>query len=215
MVRIRSLVFLLIFSLSGCVTPPLIPETLGKSELNTGNGILIGSISRAPGKWSYSDYTLYFRELGADEDSRQLVSVSHTNTLLDMGRHQFADDFESEDSSGSVFASVLKPGEYEFYQYYLYKYGGTGQIFQSAEDFSVRFTIKPGQVLYIGEFRATPLFANNLFGMSVPASVDWSLHFNMQRDLELIISKFPQMDGVEPVSLYPNGCETVYSCADR
>ena len=202
---------LALFLVCGCASAPMVPEVLSRADLSAGNGLLVGSVSRAPGIWPYTTYALYFRKVGSGADAGTTVKFSSTNSIIELGKHKFDDDYVTDESSGAIFANLLPAGEYEFYQYYLYTYGGGAETtFESKEDFSIKFTVTPGHITYIGEFRAEPLQAKNMFGIKIPDGVDWSLHNNRERDIAILIGEHPDLAGTPSDSAIDSGCASIY-----
>ena len=214
MPRKKALVVLssIVFALSACTEVPLKPDTLTQSDLSAENGVLVGAISRGPAEWLYTTYAVQFREVGTTEMPETYVQMS-SKSFFYLGDPKFDDDFASDESSGAIFAYVLPPGEYEFYQYYLHRGTGVGWVeFRSHDDFSIKFAIEPGRITYVGEFRADPVNGKNMFGIFVPAGIDLTLHNAQQRDLSILAAKYPNLDISNVILAREVECEIIYSC---
>ena len=90
---------------------------------------------------------------------------------------------------------------------------GVGSVeVRSPDDFSIKFAIEPGRITYVGEFRADPVKGENMFGISVSAGIDLTLHNAQQRDLSILAAKYPNLDVSNVILSREVECEIIYSC---
>jgi hypothetical protein len=97
-------------------------------------------------------------------------------------------------TSGVVKAVAFKPGTYELYNFFMED--GSRTQWRSRQDFALRFQVKPGEVTYLGEFRATRTRTKDL--------VDWlkgpTPYFlwadHRARDIGLAAKATPEVQGL-------------------
>jgi hypothetical protein len=88
--------------------------------------------------------------------------------------------------AGGVRTYSLQPGEYEIYNVELFSSNGLAlERFSLKKPISIPFTIKPGQTVYLGEFRAMPLEGRNFFGLPADAGVKFELSDQSARDIPI------------------------------
>lgn len=68
-------------------------------------------------------------------------------------------DFSEPSKSGEVFALKLAPGDYEIFNYTIV---GDGARHSVSEDFSIPFTIKAHETIYLGEFLGVVTHGGNI-----------------------------------------------------
>lgn len=156
---------------------------------------LVGSIgikTTGENESPHNHSTIYFRQIGNKKKASIVVSQSL----------YFPDkvDYRGPDRKGTVFALALEPGEYEFVDVSFYYNTGTLEKSYSAkEDFSLPFTIEAGRVYYMGEFLSHGRYGENIFGITVLAGGYFTHRMNRQRDLPLLLAKYPELQGREVV----------------
>ncbi|MFW5883373.1 MAG: hypothetical protein ACOCVG_03300 [Verrucomicrobiota bacterium] len=143
----------------------------------------------------YSSYGFNFRSLfDVEPQIRGDVGVGRmlfAGYLEDMS-------IEVPDGKGYVFLIPLPSGLYEFYDFHFYSAGGySSSTWSAREEFSILFTIRPGQATYVGQIQATSLFGKNIFGMVVPAGGYHEMSDQWQRDRSLLLEKYPFLTSVE------------------
>ena len=181
-----SSLLILVF-LAGCVTTSRLPETLVSNDLDN-KGLLIGSISRGEGLFSYSFYNFYLR--GLNNDVEEVARLSQ-DSLAWHAKDAFKDDFER----GGLFAISLPEGQYEFYNYELYYNNGMfDRTWRAGKDFSMPFSIKDNQITYIGEIKATAVMTEKVLGASWPKGAILSTSDQRSRDISLLKQRYPEFD---------------------
>lgn len=113
-------------------------------------GYLVVSVSASHGTQYYS-YRIKYRKKGETKDDD--VEYVQDRSIPFLHRP----DFRAKDEHGSGVVEVVKlpPGEYEFFNFNVYFANGMFQRhWWSKQDFSIPFTIKPGEATYAGCFRA-------------------------------------------------------------
>jgi len=158
---------------------------------------LVGSIgvktageNESPNSFSRID----FRQRG-DEKKATLVISQSLYFPSDM-------DYKEADREGTVFSLVLEPGEYEIVNVsFFYNNGYVEKSYSAKEDFSVPFSIEAGRVYYMGEFLAFGKYGKNIFGITIAAGGYFVHYTNYERDLPLLLTKYPELQDREIVQL--------------
>ena len=164
--------------------------------LSPGTGIIVGSVT-APMVLHYWDICLFhYRKLG-DSKSGVLESASPTANLLWMKDRPIepggtGPDPGLEQQLGRLFAVELAAGTYEIYQLDTRE---TALIHMQP----VRFEVRSGEIIYIGNLHVhyclyTPdrhAYRGRING-GIP-----SVHDEAQRDLPLLVRKFPALAGAK------------------
>lgn len=167
------------------------PVQLGGSIQATApenSGRIIGSIGRAPGRTSLSQFEIKFRPKGSnDGQSGSEIVYAHD---IGMPGGTGVDFNDRKNGAGSVFSAYLPPGEYELYGIRLFEnLGSMTTTFHTKVDFSIPFTVAKGETVYLGAFLATTTKGKNLLGMSVPSGAYFLVSNQLQRDVGLLAKK--------------------------
>src|SRR5690606_535355 len=107
----------------------------------------------------FTSWELYFRSL--DQAYHNSINGQMDPSSYLWGRYDF--DFKEDKLSGNIFVYRVPAGVYEFYQTQLTEYLPNVQrrIWKAEKPFSVKFLATAGNIVYIGEYAAMPVFANN------------------------------------------------------
>ncbi|MGE0386286.1 MAG: hypothetical protein AB7Q97_16285 [Gammaproteobacteria bacterium] len=208
----NRLVFLVFAAwLAGCTASgPARVKNVDAIASGSGSGLIVGSFSRAPRGPKYSYYSFYYREVGTE---RAKGSLRASRSQVGLGEEEFKDDFREIDAEGAIFSIELAPGSYEFFQYELYVGNGYfSSTWRSKKDFSIRFDVTPGGIIYIGEILLEPVTGRNLFGLEVPDGGTWSLRNKAERDLPLLLDLYPSLPWKATSILRQDGCSSIYEC---
>ena len=136
-------------------------------------GVLALSLGAYKGA-DYSTYRFFFR-------TRDGSKIGHFSYSLNT-RPDYSDAY----TTGVVRTYSLQPGEYEIYDFeFFFSNGYLNERFSSKKPFSIPFTIKPKQTVYLGEFRAMPTEGHNLFGLPVHAGAKFQLSDQSARDIPI------------------------------
>lgn len=89
---------------------------------------------------------------------------------------------------GVIRTELLAPGEYELYTYSATRYVGMTQTsFKPRQPFSIRFTIRPGETTYLGNYEAYHVTRPQLFGLlSQDVAIAWVVSSRITRDMALL-----------------------------
>lgn len=136
-----------------------------------------------------------FRTKGMGLFSREVGHAMHKGFL-----------YTSDDKvTTCVLKASLRPGRYEIYDYRLYMNGGTiEKTISSRNHFSIAFTVKPGEVTYIGNYKAHELkgflgdLSGVIFEIGDKADKDVSIAKAMDPMLPSVIKKsIPAVDMIK------------------
>ena len=177
----------LTLQLSACASAPLVPDVLPEDVPNEETGFIAGSFSREYNAVHYYSNNFYFRST-ASEETYLLKSNPPAGGDLFSG---YRDDFTSYDYKGAVFLIPLPVGEYEFYNFFL---NGGANHFSSREDYAIPFEVLPNAITYLGEVKLVPQRARNTFGILIPWGGIWVISDKQERDMQLLLEKFPELD---------------------
>ena len=109
----------------------------------------------------YTSYRFDFRK--ADGSSKDSFFYFQNNPSWDRG-----DDYENDEETGVIDARALPPGDYELYSYHVrHLSGAEDTTFSPIEDFSIPFSIRPGETAYLGNYQANGLMRTNFFGVLI------------------------------------------------
>lgn len=159
------------------------------------HAVLIFSLS-----WSDKPGTLPGHEMttsGVNFSLRNESSGKHKtfNVYEISGLSKTADFMKTNTpGAGSVFAVALPPGEYEFYRWRLYQ--GNYEIVSNYSPWSLRFALRPGGVLYLGELNLEITREPNDYQYGVfqegIVNLDHSAPVK-ERDLNLAEERYPDL----------------------
>ncbi|MDF1821548.1 MAG: hypothetical protein P1U64_08245 [Alcanivoracaceae bacterium] len=183
--------------LAGCASAPLVPDVLPEDVPNAETGYIAGSFSREYNAVHYYSNNFLFRNI-ASEETYRLESNPPAGGDLFSG---YRDDFSSYDYKGAAFLIPLPVGEYEFYNFFL---NGGANHFSAREDYSIPFEVLPNAITYLGEVKLVPQRARNTFGIFIPWGGIWVLSDKQERDMQLLLEKFPELDAGAFVKRIPD-----------
>lgn len=159
----RIALALLAVVVSGCATVARVPTDYEGADA----GRVVIGIGATNGT-SYSSYSFLFRRrmaLGVDErPARGRFTYFQENYL-----YKQAPDYVAHDEAGVVLIHSLPPGDYEIYNFNVFFNGTVQRNFGSKTDFSIPFSIRPGQSTYLGNYQANYRLGSNFVGMTLPA----------------------------------------------
>ena len=141
-------------------------------------GYVVIGIGAAQGTM-YTTYRFDFRKAGGSG----IDSLFYFQNNSVWGR---GNDYETNLETGVIDARALPPGEYELYSYKIFHITGmVDRTFSPKEEFSIPFSVRPGETAYLGNYQANGLKAKNIFGMPLPGGAYFIHSDTEERDLEI------------------------------
>ncbi len=165
----RFLLTALIATLAGCGTAPDIAYTGD----DAGQVLLSLSEFGAP---RHAVYDLAIRRIdGPGETHIRLVQLT--------GQFDSTLDYATPEDHGVVRTARLAPGAYELYNFQIEDRGLIAKTYGPNKPFSIPFTVKARETVYLGNFRAYPIKRPNLVGLPTPAGAFFLMSDAARRDL--------------------------------
>ena len=165
----RCLVSLCVAFLAGCASTSQIPSNYAGADAGK---VVLGLGAMNAGA-AYSSYDLRFRRVdGAQTDTA-------TNNFSYLSNNVFSSkkpDYQDAKETGVVIVKSLPAGKYEIINFNIFlNMGMTSSNFSSRAPFSIPFTVKAGQVTYLGNYQANKTTGKNTFGMEVPTGAVFAI----------------------------------------
>jgi hypothetical protein len=177
----RLFALVLASSLIACVQAPVsVPKSLqGVSADKT--GLVFGSIG-TDGDSRFSTYALRYRAVGSKDQGEfrfQLDQLHLVKTSI---------DFNKDNAAGTVFSVRLPAGDYELFNVMFYENHGQygSSTFTSKRDFSINFSVKEGQAVYLGEYLGRRVTGKNIFYLPVSAGGYFMVADRLDRDVAVL-----------------------------
>jgi len=186
----KPLVYSLIgLSLAGCSKGVLvsIPESLQSAELPD-TGFLVGSIGAStiwPSTGENLKTTLYFSRA----ESEQNFTISNTND---------SSDFRSTTAVSSLFTVPLPSGNYLLHTITFTGTDGRKTVHtQTDKQLDLSFSVKPGEITYLGEFIASSKVSrSSLWNTDYPNGKGYLTHsYALERDRNFFYELHPEFSG--------------------
>jgi hypothetical protein len=168
-------------SLAGCVSAQKVDSSFDLKSIGGNEGIIVASMVQDRSGWtSYSNVGFLYRD--KDGNNRGRVAYSAGLPGFNVGQRE----------SDIVKVYKLPAGQYEFYDFDMFIGSPVGTTeFSAREEYSIPFTVKPGQVTYIGEIKLIPRTGRNIFGLPIPGGGRFILSDQRSRDMALLRANYP------------------------
>ncbi len=168
----------IIITICSCATVNYIPKNYSGVDA----GYAIVSIGHTK-KTKYCSYKLLIRT--KDKTAQNAVHYMPRNYTMDNGVN-----FENNKIIGSVELLKLPPGDYEIYNVDVFENLGLFQTnYRAEKEFSIPFTIKPNETIYLGEYIAVNI-GGNFLGASIGGAY-FIVKDKTKRDIEYIKNDYP------------------------
>lgn len=182
-------IFLVIVALlTGCATVDRVPTDYAGADAGKvviGMGAAIGT--------SYSSYSLLFRRIGITAGADK-QPVGRFNYFQENMFYSQPADYKAGSEAGVVLVQSLPPGDYEIFNFNVFFNDGTVQNnYYSKSDVSIPFTVKTGEVAYLGNYQANRLTGKNFIGMSLPAGAVFVVSDRLAEEIRLAETKSKQL----------------------
>lgn len=162
--------------LVGCASTTQMPSDYEGADA----GKVILGLGAMNGGAAYSSYDLRFRRI----DGAQTESVGRFTFLPNNVFSSKKPDYQNSQETGVVLVKSLPAGKYEIFNFNIFlNMGMTQTNFSSKEPFSIPFTVKAGQVTYLGNYQANKLTAKNTFGMEIPSGAAFAISQRLMTEL--------------------------------
>jgi len=183
--------------LSACALFPIVPA-IPTDYAGPDGGYVVAGIGAAKGI-KYSSYYLLFRK----KDASLSTGDSFPRASLSFDPYFFSKrlelDYKDDVEQGTISSARLAPGVYEVYRCGEWLDGYMFQAhYDSKTPFSIPFEVKPGEVVYLGNFQANSIRGKNAFafGLPVPAGAVYVVEDRKDRDLALLRKRMPELPQV-------------------
>jgi hypothetical protein len=149
---------------------------------------------------TFNQISLHYRGVGNDMwgllHSTQ-GSLFGNNTVYDFTRPEAKE-------KGFYFCDGLPAGTWMFdsYDFYNFANGGGGYSMKDEAKFNLPFTVKPGEVVYLGKLKVTLAHGKNVFHMNVTAPGDVVLSSDPEHEIAAAMAKCPA--SVQSRTVQPN-----------
>lgn len=187
----------MLLSLS-CASMPNPTEPTAKVDLS--KGVLLAAVT-SDGSSQVMDAWFFYRRKGTAEELR--LDAFGVAGLL-----KKPNDFNSADSRmGRLIALPVEPGEYELFSWTLYvqRLGGYGYISPKNPPPPHTFSIRAGEITYLGNLHVDTVLGKNPFGVSMAFGGNPEITDQSARDLPLLKSKYPNLAELPVKPSVPDG----------
>ena len=169
---------LLIFS---CVSNS---NLIVKSDVNIGPniGVILVSVTKNNG----SDAWFYYKKRGTKEAIRMdAVGIFNDADI----------NLSEEKKRGRLLAIKAEPGIYDLtgWDMYVYTYPNSTKYIGPKEFEPIEFTIKEGEITYLGNLHLDAIVSKNFFGAKIPFDATSKISDDSKRDLISLKEKYPNI----------------------
>lgn len=177
------------------------PETIDPTtKIEMTKGVLLAAIT-SDGSPQVMDAWFFYRKRGTTEELR-------LDAFGMAGLIKKPNDFGGTDSrTGRLIALPLEPGEYELFNWMLYvtRLGGHGYISPKTPPPPHSFTIRSGEITYLGGLHIDTILGKNTFGVSLAFGGNPDVTDQSARDLPLLKTKYPNLANWPVQTSVPDG----------
>jgi hypothetical protein len=177
----RAAAVLLSFAVAAC-------QSLPTPYQGADRGYMVASIVAPRSSTTYRRYEFYFRPVGSELADVKAFKWAKLDVL-----QQSVGDFETHERIGFVGVASLPPGKYEIFSFVAWNNSTPSSALSPRGGLSIPFTVKAGDVVYLGEFYSVATWGENIFGIRRP-SAPYFVHSNQrERDLSIARGKDPSL----------------------
>jgi hypothetical protein len=138
----------------------------------------------------YESYNFLFRRVGSGSEAQ----TGRFQWIQRNVFHAQKPDYKSDTESGYVAVASLPPGDYEVFNFEVWQRGFNYEArYSSKQPFSIRFSVRPGETTYLGNYAASGISGRNIIGLSVQAGAYFVLSSAVDRDVAIARSKEPKL----------------------
>jgi len=171
--------FVTIF-LSACSNNEMMKPT---TKVSPKNGVIVASVTKSGRS---SDAWFYYKKSGTNDEKRM--------DAVGLVMIKAPDDFPNEkNKTGRLLAFEAPAGNYDLTRWEIYIYTtGPGYIKPKKIE-PLPFSVKAGQVTYLGNLHIDTLSGKNIFGLPIPVGGVATIRNKKNIDLPLLKKKYPNL----------------------
>jgi hypothetical protein len=175
---------LVLFVLNGCATNSAIIKS--DAEINPEKGVILASVTKRGG----TDVWFYYKKDDQTEEQR----MDAVGFVWAKEPDDYPDDRKR---NGRLLAFEAEEGTYFLTRWQIYVYMGSGYKYISPKDpVPLKFTVKSGEITYLGNLHVDVIDGKNIFGFSIPVAGKSIIENREEIDLELLKQKYPNIDAL-------------------
>lgn len=118
---------------------------------------------------------------------------THIRLVQMTGQFDTTLDYATPEDHGIIRTARLAPGTYELYNFQIEDRGLIAKSYGPNQPFSIPFTVKTGETVYLGNFRAYPIKRPNLVGLPTPAGAFFLMSDASDRDIPAAQKRDPKL----------------------
>lgn len=182
----------------GCASMPAPIDPTEK--VDTTKGVLLAAIT-SDGRNQVIDAWFFYRKKGTTEE-RRLDAFGAAGLIMK------PNDFKGVDSRmGRLIALPLEPGDYELFNWMLYvnRLGGYANLSPKTAPPPHSFTIRAGEITYLGDLHIETILGKNPFGISLAFGGNPDITDQTARDLPVLKTKYPNLANWPIQTSIPDG----------
>jgi hypothetical protein len=189
--RIAILVFVTITFLQGCGVVTSIPyDPIQFDKNNSENGLIIGSITFPNEKAKFNGYFIQI----TSKDSDKKIAQKNSTQIRFVPQQIIKMKHDGQLENGKTYLFVLerKAGNYDIPMLRLFSNYGYSTRDTSINGFNIPFTLKKGEIKYLGNIIFDESFSGNLHPVQ--------MNNNFKRDIEAIKNIQPSVNWNEAIN---------------
>ena len=201
-------------ALTSCATGPSPLDQRLASIPSNDHAFIVGTFlvtCRPSGSYcvqAFNSLSTYYRSQ-VDSGIWGTLSSTYGSMFSENTKFDFVD--QAGGQKGFHFCIALPAGAFEFYSYSFYNYagGGSGFSLPKKNQFSVPFSLAPGELLNLGQIKLSTTVGKNMFGMSLPAPGSLIFSPSSSPVLADAIKKCPESVRARPMKLAELSTEVI------
>lgn len=181
---LKLLVVLTTFSLASCASKNI----AANYDFNDtkGKAILFGSVTQEHNPASRASYgILYYR---GEENGYVMTQIEKFPGSSQFNAYQRSD---FSDKTGRIFVLEVPAGDYAFTGWQVFSRGE--RLHPSESPAPIKYSLKPGEITYVGNIHFDFSLAKNVFGSSIINDVKPELSDNYDQDFSILKQKYPNL----------------------
>jgi hypothetical protein len=157
----------------------------------------------------YKSHTFLFHRMGTKKTSMPLESEGNFLTYYQNPSALHTSqthDYETNAENGAILLAELAPGDYEIYNFssVLRSGGGYFEIASSKSDFSIRFTVRPNETTYLGNYQANAIRSSTALFLKYSSGIVFVVSDRMRDDITLLMKRHPDVNLGKTIDYTPS-----------